>query len=94
MKKVFLNYDLALALYNEGNTDAEIAEIAGTCVETVGNWRRDLNLEPNRKKKQARHLSRLEQCAVDARKAGMTYGQYMAQFYVPGTEVRRRRHVK
>ena len=80
--KRFWDKKLAFELYGEGKSDREIAEACGICRETVASWRKRCGLPANEcqpiKKK---GLTQLEQDAIAARKAGLTYGQYKAQQY-------------
>lgn len=94
-KKKFLNKEYAMMRYKEGATDQEIAEETGVCKDTVTLFRKRLNLPANRKKKAekpkpARKLSPLARDVAEARRHGLNYGQYKAQFYRP-TAARARR---
>lgn len=94
-KKRFLNQEYAMMRYKEGATDQEIAQETGVCKYTVSAFRKRNNLPPNRRKEQkkqkpTRKLSPLVRDAVEARRQGLTYGQYKAQFYRP-TAARTRR---
>ena len=93
-KKRFLNQEYAMMRYKEGATDQEIAEETGVSRDTVALFRKRNLLPPNRKKaekpKPERKLSTLARDAVEARRQGLTYGQYKAQFYRP-TAARTRR---
>ena len=93
-KKRFLNQEYAMMRYKEGATDQEIAQETGVCKHTVSAFRKRNFLPPNRKKpekqKTERKLSPLSRDAVEARRQGLTYGQYKAQFYGP-TAARTRR---
>ena len=94
-KKRFLNQEYAMMRYKEGATDQEIAEETGVCKDTVTLFRKRNSLPPNRKKKvekpkPERKLSPLARDVAEARRQGMNYGQYKAQFYRP-TEARTRR---
>ena len=65
--------------YEAGETDAEIAEACGVSVSTVQNWRKRNSLTSNQawaEVKKRRKLTQLEQDAIAARAAGMTYGEY------------------
>lgn len=93
-KKKFLNQEYAMMRYNEGATDNEIAEETGVSKCTVALFRKRHLLPTNSKKEQKpkteRKLSPLARDAVEARRQGLTYGQYKAQFYRP-TAARTRR---
>lgn len=84
-KKKFLNQEYAMMRYNEGATDIEIAEETGVSKCTVALLRKRHLLPANSKKEQKpkteRKLSPLVRDAVEARRQGLTYGQYKAQFY-------------
>lgn len=85
-----VDYTKVLELYYEGKTDQEIADHCGCVRATIGEWRRRQKLPANiaeredRKKraKKQNDLTPLEQDAIAAREAGMTYGQYKAQQYI------------
>lgn len=64
-------------LYSLGKTDEQIAEALDIHKNTVQGWRKRNCLSVN--KKINRKLTQLEQDAIAARMAGMTYGQYKAQ---------------
>ena len=93
-KKRFLNQEYAMMRYKEGATDQEIAQETGVCKYTVSAFRKRHLLPANSKKEQKpkteRKLSPLIRDAVEARRQGLTYGQYKAQFYGP-TAARTRR---
>lgn len=93
-KKKFLNQEYAMMRYNEGATDQEIAEETGVSKYTVALFRKRNNLPPNRRKekkqKPDRKLSPLARDVAEARRQGLNYGQYKAQFYRP-TAARTRR---
>ena len=85
-RRKLLDVEYAMKRYREGATDAEIAREADVAKTTVQTFRYKHGLEANRKRnvrRPKRRLTPLEQDAADARAAGMTYGQYKAQFYVP-----------
>lgn len=68
------------SLYNAGKTDLEIATECGLHINTVNSWRKRNGLPVNRgAARRRRKLTQLEKDAIEARKAGMTYGQYKAQ---------------
>ena len=75
-----LDPDAAQRYYNQGMSDAEIAEECRVVVATVARWRKSNNLPLHKKpvKKKPGKKSPLAQRAEEAQKAGMTYGQYMA----------------
>ena len=93
-QKRFLNQKYAMMRYKEGATDQEIAEETGVCKETVALFRKRNFLPPNRKKvekqKPERKLSPLARDNAEARKHGMNYGQYKAQFYRPTAKTGRK----
>ncbi len=93
-KKKFLNQEYAMMRYNEGATDIEIAEETGVSKCTVALFRKRHLLPTNRKKEQKpkteRKLSPLARDVAEARRQGLNYGQYKAQFYRP-TAARTRR---
>ena len=89
-KRKLLDKELALQLYNEGRCDREIAADCGVAERTVGDWRRKMKLPSHpdpRKKEEASspHRSTLSQDALEARKRGMTYGQYKVMQEKRGT---------
>ena len=76
-----LDTNLALKLYNMGLTDKEIAHCCGVDMSNVCRWRHVHGLRYNREGEE-RAMGAMEQLtidAVEARRLGMTYGQYMAQ---------------
>lgn len=93
-KKKFLNKEYAMMRYNEGATDREIAEETGVTKYAVCQFRKRNSLPPNRKKaekpKPECKISPLARDVAEARRHGMNYGQYKAQFYRP-TAARTRR---
>lgn len=93
-QKRFLNQKYAMMRYKEGATDQEIAEETGVCKETVALFRKRNFLPPNRKKvekpKAERKLSPLAKDVAEARRHGMNYGQYKAQFYRPTAKTGRK----
>lgn len=93
-KKRFLDQEYAMMRYKEGATDQEIAQEDDVCKDTVSAFRKRNSLPPNRKKpekqKPGRKLSPLTRDAVEARRQGLTYGQYKAQFYGPVMRERRK----
>ena len=95
-KKRFLNQEYAMMRYNEGATDQEIADETGVSKDTAALFRKRNNLPPNRRKEQKkqkpdRKLSPLAWDVAEARRHGLNYGQYKAQFYRP-TAARARRN--
>ena len=93
-KTKFLNQEYAMMRYKEGATDREIADETGATVYTVYQFRKRNSLPPNRKKvekqKPERKLSPLARDNAEARKHGMNYGQYKAQFYRPTAKTGRK----
>ena len=81
-RRIMLDHEFAMELYRHGLTDAEIAKQSGVYAKTVGKWRNRMGLPPN-KAKRRRKLSSLSSDAAEARRLGLTYGQYKAQSYVP-----------
>ena len=76
-----LNTELARALYDDGYCDQQIADYCGVAKETVSKWRRNNNLPGHKapvvevgKPKKPSTLVELE---AEARRHGLTYGQYM-----------------
>lgn len=80
----YLDEKKAFEYYKAGKTDAEIAEDCGVCRETVKNWRKRNGLTLNRTKgvREKSNLTPLERDAIEARKLGLTYGQYKAGQYL------------
>ena len=94
-KKRFLNRDYAMMRYKEGATDQEIADETGVSKDTVALFRKRLLLPPNQKKvgkktKEVRKMSRIAQDNAEARKQGLNYGEYKAQFYRPTAKTGRK----
>ena len=81
-RRIMLDHEFAMELYSRGLTDAEIAKQSGVLSGAVCRWRNKLGLPPN-KAKRRRKLSSLSSDAAEARRLGLTYGQYKAQSYVP-----------
>ena len=75
-RKVYLDKDLAMEIYNDGCHDPEyIASQTGVVPETVKRWMRQNNLPYDGKKDGAsckRQRTQLEQDAYDAYQLGMT----------------------
>lgn len=77
-----LNEVRARELYDRGLSDSEIGEIMGAPRSTVATWRLRAFLPCNtKKKKAARKLSPIAAVNAEARRRGMTYGQYAAALY-------------
>ena len=94
-KNKFLNKEYAMMRYNEGATDREIAEETGVTKYAVCQFRKRNSLPPNRQKKAKkpspeRKLSPLARDVAEARRQGLNYGQYKAQFYRPSAARTRR----
>ena len=87
--RILLDHDLAMELYPRGLTDAEIATQSGVYVKTVGKWRNRMGLPANKKRRLK--MSPLARDAAEARRLGLTYGQYKAQSYVPPVSLGRGR---
>ena len=79
--RILLDHEFAMELYRRGLTDAEIAKQSGVYVKTVGKWRNRMGLPANKKRRLK--MSPLARDAMEARRLGLTYGQYKAQSYVP-----------
>lgn len=77
-KKHPLDRDLALRLYYEGRTDEEIASECDVVTQTIERWRREIGLAPNVKPKRKAPMSKLAIAVAEARRRGLSYGQYMA----------------
>lgn len=77
-----LNEAEAWRLYGLGKSDIEIAAACGVHKNTVLGWRQRnmLKAKPQRKNK----LTQLELDAIEARKMGLTYGQYKTQQALTG----------
>ena len=80
--RILLDHEFAMELYRRGLTDAEIAKQSGVLSGAVQKWRNKLGLPPNKAKRREK-LSPLARDAMEARRQGITYGQYKAQSYVP-----------
>ena len=80
-RRIMLDHEFAMELYRRGLADAEIAKKSGVRSGAVCKWRNKLGLPPN-KAKRRRKLSSLSSDAAEARRQGLTYGQYKAQSYV------------
>ena len=80
-----IEVSFAVDLYEEGYTDAEMAKKLGVTPSGVVDWRRRMGLPPN-KKRDRRKLTPLERDAAEAKKRGMTYGQYKASQTIGTTE--------
>ena len=73
-----VNFDAMQRLYSAGKTDREIGEYLGCAPTTCSKWRRRKGLPPNRKK-QVHTRTEIGRIAMDARMAGVSYGQYVAK---------------
>ena len=80
--RILLDHEFAMELYRHGLTDTEIAKQSGVRSGAVCKWRNKLGLPPNKAKRLGK-LSPLARDAMEARRLGLTYGQYKAQSYVP-----------
>ena len=80
-RRIMLDHEFAMELCRRGLTDAEIAKQSGVYVGTVGKWRNRMGLPANKKRRPK--MSPLAHDAAEARRLGLTYGQYKAQSYVP-----------
>ena len=81
-RRIMIDHEFAMELYRRGLTDAEIAKQSGVLSGAVQKWRNKLGLPPNKAKRREK-LSPLARDAMEARRLGLTYGQYKAQSYVP-----------
>lgn len=81
-RRIMIDHEFAMELYRRGLTDAEIAKQSGVLSGAVQKWRNKLGLPPNKAKRREK-LSPLARDAMEARRQGLTYGQYKAQSYVP-----------
>ena len=77
-RRIMLDHEFAMELYRRGLTDAEIAKQSGVLSGAVQKWRNKLGL-PMNKAKRRKNLSSLARDAMEARRLGLTYGQYKAQ---------------
>lgn len=77
-KKVRLDRERAMELYEKGADDEEIAELLYVHIETVRRWRRSLKLPKIKGQMKKKKLSRIAELAAEARAHGMNYGMYMA----------------
>ena len=87
--RILLDHEFAMELYRSGLTDAEIAKQSGVYVKTVGKWRNRMGLPVNKKRRLK--MSPLARDAMEARRLGLTYGQYKAQSYAPPVSLGRGR---
>ena len=87
-RRIMLDHEFAMELYRRGLTDAEIAKQSGVYVGTVSKWRNKLGLPANKKRRLK--MSPLAHDAMEARRLGLTYGQYKAQSYAPPASLGRR----
>lgn len=86
-----IDYDAVMQLYLEGKTDRQIADACRCSYRTIELWRQLRKLPTNRDaakgkaeekpEKKVHYRTPLEEDAIAAREAGMTYGQYKAQQY-------------
>ena len=88
-RRIMLDHEFAMELYRRGLTDAEIAKQSGVRSGAVCKWRNKLGLPANKKRRLK--MSPLAHDAMEARRLGLTYGQYKAQSYVPPVSVGRGR---
>lgn len=80
-RRILLDHEFAMELYRRGLTDADIAKQSGVYVKTVSKWRNRTGLPANKKRRLK--MSPLARDAAEARRLGLTYGQYKAQSYAP-----------
>ena len=82
-----IDNEKAMELYNRGLCDPDVAEKLGVSRDAVREWRKRNGLEGHKappkpkKEKQKTYSCNLVKMAVEARKHGMSYGQYMAMRY-------------
>ena len=88
-RRIMLDHEFAMELYRRGLTDAEIAKQSGVYAKTVSKWRRGMGLPANIMCRKKMHP--LVHDAMEARRLGLTYGQYKAQSYVPPVSLGRGR---
>ena len=88
-RRIMLDHEFAMELYRHGLTDAEIAKQSGVYVKTVSKWRNRMGLPANKKRRLK--MSPLARDAAEARRLGLTYGQYKAQSYAPPVSLGRGR---
>ena len=88
-RRIMLDHEFAMELYSHGLTDSEIAKQIGVRSETVCKWRNKLGLPAN--KKHRLKMPPLARDAMEARRLGLTYGQYKAQSYAPPVSLGRGR---
>ena len=78
-KRKCLDTERAKELYDKGYCDQQIADICGVSRDAVNVWRRKNKLvghkAPHKEKKKKE--STLVEMAVEAKKHGMSYGEYM-----------------
>ena len=75
----------AMKMYDKGFCDPAIAEKLGVSRDAIREWRKRNGLEGHKAspkpKKPKKYSSNLVKMAVEAKKNGMSYGQYMAVLY-------------
>ena len=75
----------ARKMYDKGFCDPDIAEKLGVSRDAIREWRKRNGLEGHKAspkpKKPKKYSSNLVAMAVEAKKHGMSYGQYMAVLY-------------
>lgn len=80
VKRRYLDTAKAIKLYDKGYCDQQIADVCDVAIDTVREWRRRTGLPghktPYKPKKKKNQKPTLVETAVEARKHGMTYGQY------------------
>lgn len=90
LRRINIDCEKAMVLYNEGKTDREIADACYVCTTTVINFRRKFGLECNRasrkrkpvqqkQEKPKKYKSKLAEENAEARRCGMNYGMWKAQ---------------
>lgn len=82
LDRKYIDPVIARRLYEQGYCDQQIADRLGIARETVKEWRRRNDL-PGHKRLfkeevvEVKHVSTLNELAAEAKRLGMTYGQYM-----------------
>ena len=78
-ERKFLDQELAFELYDKGYCDQDIADRCGVGRECISRWRRRNGLPGHHvyiRDKKEKHKSTIVELSAEARKHGMTYGQY------------------
>ena len=88
--RMMLDRERAMYWYNMGLNDKQIAEKCDVGKQAVYTWRTQMCLPPNARIRRVRKMSSLDWNAIQARKHGVTYGQWMT----PAFETERERLLK